>query len=77
VGIGQALEWCCTGRVFDAAEALAGRLVSKVLSEYELLSAVYSEGIAAFLEKRPPGFLDKVSLDVPDFHNWWDEPNYS
>jgi len=29
VGISQALEWCYTGRVFPAQEALAGRLVSK------------------------------------------------
>src|ERR1700736_5678320 len=29
VGISQALEWCFTGRVFPAQEALAGRLVSK------------------------------------------------
>jgi len=27
VGISQALEWCCTGRVFLATEALAGGLV--------------------------------------------------
>ena len=31
VGISQALEWCYTGRVFPAQEALAGRLVSKVV----------------------------------------------
>ena len=30
VGIAQALEWCYSGRVFPAQEALAGRLVSKV-----------------------------------------------
>ena len=29
VGIAQALEWCYTGRVFPAQEALAGRLVSR------------------------------------------------
>jgi enoyl-CoA hydratase/carnithine racemase len=37
VGISQALEWCYTGRVFPAQEALAGRLVSKVVSPDELL----------------------------------------
>jgi enoyl-CoA hydratase/carnithine racemase len=36
-GISQALEWCCSGRVFDAAEALRGRLVSRVLPPGELL----------------------------------------
>lgn len=37
VGISQAMEWVATGRVFDAAEALAGRLVSRVLPDAELL----------------------------------------
>jgi enoyl-CoA hydratase/carnithine racemase len=37
VGISQALEWCYTGRVFPAQEALAGRLVSKVVQGDELL----------------------------------------
>src|ERR1700737_5021651 len=38
-GIAQALEWCYTGRVFPAQEALAGRLVSKVVPPDELLPA--------------------------------------
>lgn len=37
VGISQALEWTCSGRVFEASEALAGRLVSKVVPPAELL----------------------------------------
>lgn len=37
VGIAQALEWTMTGRVFDAAEALAGRLVSRVVPDADLL----------------------------------------
>src|SRR6185503_15384043 len=32
VGIAQALEWCYSGRVFPAAEALEGRLVSRVVA---------------------------------------------
>ncbi|MBI3700104.1 MAG: crotonase/enoyl-CoA hydratase family protein [Afipia sp.] len=39
VGISKALEWCYSGRVFDAKEALDGRLVSKVLPADELLPA--------------------------------------
>jgi enoyl-CoA hydratase/carnithine racemase len=39
VGISQALEWCYTGRVFPAQEALAGRLVSRVVPPDELLPA--------------------------------------
>lgn len=38
VGIGQALEWCLTGRVFSAAEALAGGLVRSVHPADEVVS---------------------------------------
>jgi enoyl-CoA hydratase/carnithine racemase len=44
VGISQALEWCYTGRVFPAQEALAGRLVSKVVPADELLPAARALG---------------------------------
>jgi enoyl-CoA hydratase/carnithine racemase len=41
VGISQAMEWVATGRVFDAAEALRGRLVSRVVPDAELLDTAY------------------------------------
>jgi enoyl-CoA hydratase/carnithine racemase len=39
VGISQALDWCYSGRVFDAAEALAGGLVKAVHAPDHLLPA--------------------------------------
>jgi enoyl-CoA hydratase/carnithine racemase len=39
VGISQAMEWVATGRVFSAQEALAGRLVSRVVPAEELIPA--------------------------------------
>jgi enoyl-CoA hydratase/carnithine racemase len=39
VGMAQAAEWVYTGRVFDAEEALRGRLVSRVLEPAALLPA--------------------------------------
>jgi 1,4-dihydroxy-2-naphthoyl-CoA synthase len=39
VGISQAAEWCYTGRVFPAGEALAGGLVRSLHAPDELLSA--------------------------------------
>jgi enoyl-CoA hydratase/carnithine racemase len=39
VGIAQALDWCFSGRVFGAEEALAGRLVSRVVGPEELIPA--------------------------------------
>ena len=37
VGISQAMQWACSGRVFDAPEALAGGLVNQVVPPDELL----------------------------------------
>ncbi len=42
VGIGTALEWCLTGRVFSAQEALAGGLVSRVVAPEALLPAAHA-----------------------------------
>lgn len=42
VGISQALEWCYTGRIFDAEEAKAGGLVRSVHAPEDLLSAARS-----------------------------------
>jgi enoyl-CoA hydratase/carnithine racemase len=39
VGISQAMEWCATGRVFTAEEALAGGLVRSVHPPEEVLGA--------------------------------------
>lgn len=41
VGIGQALDWCMSGRVFPAAEALAGGLVREVVPPDQLLARAY------------------------------------
>ncbi|MDE2466363.1 MAG: crotonase/enoyl-CoA hydratase family protein [Alphaproteobacteria bacterium] len=41
VGIGQALDWCISGRVFPAAEALAGGLVKEVVPHDQLLARAY------------------------------------
>lgn len=42
VGMGQAMEWCCTGRVFGAEEARAGGLVRSVHAPGELLDAAHA-----------------------------------
>jgi enoyl-CoA hydratase/carnithine racemase len=39
VGVNQALEWCMTGRLFDAQEALRGGLVRSVHPQGELIEA--------------------------------------
>jgi enoyl-CoA hydratase/carnithine racemase len=42
VGISQAIEWCCTGRVVDASEALQARLIKAVHKPEALLPAAYA-----------------------------------
>jgi len=42
VGMQQALEWCMTGRVFDAQEALDGGLVRSLHAPEDLLNAAYA-----------------------------------
>jgi enoyl-CoA hydratase/carnithine racemase len=41
VGISQAMEWCATGRVFTAEEALAGGLVRSLHPPEEVLGAAH------------------------------------
>lgn len=42
VGISQALEWCYTGRIFDAEEARAGGLVRSVHAPEDLLDVAHT-----------------------------------
>jgi enoyl-CoA hydratase/carnithine racemase len=121
VGIDTALEWCYSGRVFDAEEALRARLVRAVHAPDALVEAAralaksmvsdsapvavaltrqlmwrmlgaadpmdahiadsralmiqgasgdVSEGVTAFLEKRPARFPRRVSADLPDIWDW-------
>jgi enoyl-CoA hydratase/carnithine racemase len=42
VGMQQALEWCMTGRVFGAQEALQGGLVRSIHAPADLLPAAYA-----------------------------------
>lgn len=127
VGMQTALEWCMTGRIFDANEALDRGLVRSVHPSDVLMDAAVElareiadntsavsvamtramlwrlgasghpmeahridsrsiyrlsrsadakEGIASFLEKRPPAYPDTVGENMPDFYPWWDEPEY-
>jgi len=127
VGMQRAAEWVYTGRVFDAEEARAGGLVSRVVPPDALLptvrglareiadntsavsvalarqmmwkllgadhpmeghrldsrgmdwtgrSADAREGIASFLEKRPPRFPLAPSRDMPPYYPWWTERSF-
>ena len=53
VGIAQALEWCYSGRVFGAEEALAGRLVSRVVPPADLIATARAQA-RAFIDGTAP-----------------------
>lgn len=127
VGMQTALEWCMTGRIFDAQEAFEKGLVRSVHPQQDLMGAALGlareiadntsavsvamtramlwrlsaqehpmmahrvdsrsiyrlsrsadarEGVASFLEKRPPAYPDTVGENMPDFYPWWEEPGY-
>ncbi|WP_214370419.1 crotonase/enoyl-CoA hydratase family protein [Pseudonocardia sp. H11422] len=50
----------------------AHRIDSRAMADRGL-SADAAEGIEAFLQKRPAGFPDRVSADMPAFYPWWPE----
>jgi hypothetical protein len=39
-------------------------------------SADVKEGVASFLEKRPPRFANTISKDMPSYFPWWKERTY-
>jgi enoyl-CoA hydratase/carnithine racemase len=53
VGIAQALDWCYSGRVFGAEEALAGKLVSRVVAPDALIPAARALA-ASYIDKTAP-----------------------
>jgi enoyl-CoA hydratase/carnithine racemase len=121
VGLGRAMDWMVSGRVFDAEEALAAGLVHRIYPPEEVLDRAYElateliettapvavaltrqllyrmsaldspypadrldsrlirdgihsldafEGVASFLQRRPPNFPGTVPADLPDYLPW-------
>jgi len=53
VGIGQALEWCYSGKVFDAGEALRGGLVRSTHTADDLLAASHALAVELTAHSAP------------------------
>jgi len=53
VGISQALQWCYSGEVFGAEEALAGGLVSEIVPQDELLNRAKEIALSMTAQSSP------------------------
>lgn len=62
VGISQAMEWVATGRIFDAAEAREGGLVSRVCADEDLLATAWS--VAGEIAENTSGVSVAVSRQL-------------
>jgi enoyl-CoA hydratase/carnithine racemase len=54
---------------------VAHRVDSQAIAETGAMADA-SEGISAFLEKRPASWTLKVSSDMPGVFPWWEDPQY-
>jgi enoyl-CoA hydratase/carnithine racemase len=54
----------------------AHRLDSRAIHALGAMDDV-REGVASFLEKRPPRFTLRPSRDLPAFYPWWEDPPFS
>ncbi len=61
----------------NAHPMLNHRLESACLRGYMGSRPDAREGVASFLEKRPPAFPMRVSADMPPFYPWRETPPYS
>ena len=72
VALSRQLLWRMLGADHPMA---AHRLDSRGIAHLGTTPDV-QEGVASFLEKRPPRFPGRVSTDMPAFFPWWDEPTF-
>ena len=73
VALARQMMW----RMLGAAHPMeAHRAESRLLFDLSG-SPDLKEGVASFLEKRPPDFPGRVSADMPPSYPWWNEPKFS
>ncbi|MYE58785.1 MAG: enoyl-CoA hydratase, partial [Alphaproteobacteria bacterium] len=55
---------------------MAAHRIDSLGMAYTGASADAREGVASFLEKRPPAFSSTPGRAMPAFYPWWDEPRF-
>jgi len=63
-------------RMLGADHPMEAHKIESRNLHYMFQSADLQEGVVSFLEKRPPNFPMKPSLDLPDFYPWWKDRPY-
>ena len=73
VALTRQLMW----RMAGAAHPMEAHRIDSRAIAARSSAADSAEGVASFLEKRPPEFPDRVSRDMPGFFPWWTEPGWT
>ena len=63
-------------KMLGEAHPMAAHRVDSLGMAYTGATADAREGVASFLEKRPPAFGSTPGGAMPAFYPWWDEPRF-
>jgi enoyl-CoA hydratase/carnithine racemase len=63
-------------RMLGADHPMEAHKIESRCLHYMFQSPDILEGVGSFLEKRPPKFQMKPSVDMPDFYPWWEDRSY-
>lgn len=72
VALSRAMLW----RMLGESHPMAAHRIESQAMDFMGASPDAREGVASFLEKRPPQFTMRPSTDLPDWYPWWDEPDF-
>jgi enoyl-CoA hydratase/carnithine racemase len=72
VTLTRALLW----RMLGEAHPMAAHRIDSALLDALGSGADVREGVASFMEKRPPDFPGRVPADVPAGYPWWVDPSF-